>query len=445
MTSGTTESMRGAMRRSVRRAVVRLRDSRLWYRILWDHDRTVARVIRLLDRDESNSSDTTVVIGATGHGNIGDQAMLEAVLDNTPGEIVVILDSHSAAEIPERNRSRTTVMALPNLIDGQPWTRTRDVVRFVRLIRRCRRLRVIGADLMDGLYNPTGSIARSSCLRTGSDFGVEGRVLGFSWSDAAHPSARRALADAGPMVTCMAREPLSAERLRASGIPNVDSVADTVFTLDGTSPCAPFDEWFDGIADGRRIALVNMSALIGSRIDQTAEYRSILSELDRLGYAVALVPHVMRESGDDSHEIAKLSTADLPAGALVVTELLSPLQIRHIAGHADLVVTGRMHLAIMSIARGALPITLGTQGKVEGLYRLFRVGNLEIEPSIGFGARVVETIAEIDARLESLRELLDEDLPTVRALADRNFGADSVGDGGNRIVCAAPGEEKVVG
>lgn len=443
MTSGTKERVRGALRRSARQLAVRLRNSGLWYRAVWDHDRAVTGLVRVLDRTETRRDDLTVVIGATGHGNIGDQAMLESVLDNTPGEIVVILDSDTAAVIPDRSRARTTVVALPHLIDGYPWSRTRDVLRFVRLVRRGRRLRVIGADLMDGLYNPTGSIARSSCLRTGADFGVESRVLGFSWSGQAHPSAVRALSAAGAGVRCLAREPLSADRLRARGIRNVHSVADTVFALDGSRPYDRFDEWADGLEPGRRIALVNMSALIGARIDQTAEYRRILSELDRRGYAVALVPHVMRNSGDDSHEIAKLSDDDVPSDALVLTELLSPLQIRHVAGRAHLVVTGRMHLSIMSISQGAVPITLGTQGKVEGLYRLLRVGNLEVEPTPGFGERVAQTIARVDPQLDELRERLVADMPAVRALARLNFETGTAGESAGRSLRPEPEAETV--
>ena len=33
--------------------------------------------------------------------------------------------------------------------------------------------------------------------------------------------------------------------------------------------------------------------------------------------------------------------------------------------------TGRMHLAVMALLAGTPPITVATQGKVEGLMRLF--------------------------------------------------------------------------
>ncbi|CAM3159335.1 polysaccharide pyruvyl transferase family protein [Prescottella defluvii] len=425
MIAETRNRGRSVARQLARNLAGRLRGSGLWYRAIWNHDRVVTALVERLDAAPIGPRDSTLLIAATGHGNIGDQAMLEAFLDNTSGKITVVLNAVSAATIPDRHRDRVTVVALPRLIDGNPLSRTQDVVRFVRLARTSGHVSVVGADLMDGLYNPTGSISRSSCLRGALDLGASARIVGFSWSADAHPSAIRALREAGSSVQCMAREPLSAERLRACGIARVESVADTVFALGGEEAYEPFVKWSASLGPERRIALVNMSALIGARSDQVSDYRLIVSELDRRGFAIVMLPHVIRESGDDSAEISKLPVTELAPNALVIDELLSPLQIRGLAARADLVVTGRMHLAIMSIGQGAVPITLGTQGKVEGLYRLLNIGNLEVAPNPGFGSQVVETIGRVDQQLDELRARLLEDLPAVRALAARNFGAEA--------------------
>src|SRR5690606_35734705 len=108
---------------------------------------------------------------------------------------------------------------------------------------------------------------------------------------------------------------------------------------------------------------------------------------------------------------------------LMTERLLSPAEIRGLTAGATLTVTGRMHLAIMSLYSGVPAITLATQGKVEGMMRLFGAEFLAVEPRPDFAERIVTLIQQVLTRPDDLRQHLHSKLPAVRTLARRNFDA----------------------
>jgi len=357
-----------------------------------------------------------ILIAATGNGNIGDQAMLEAYLENVNGDVIVVCESLAYMKLPVADEGRATLVALPRLVRGTAGLRLPEVLTFNRLLREGKSLSVTGADLMDGLYNPAASVARASALRSATSAGVPARVLGFSWSPHPHVGATRAMRRLRGDAALFARDPISAERLSGLGIQGVELVADTVFAATGVDRASAAAEWAAAKkAQGKRIAIVNASALIAQRVGQLNDYVAIVDYLLSEDYAIVLVPHVVRPGDNDVTPVreifAKFSSADL---YLVETEL-SPRQVRGLVAFADSVVTGRMHLAVMSLMAGVVPITLGTQGKVDGLYALFSIENFTVEPSPGFSAKVIAGLAPA-ARADP-----DARLPQVAAASSLNF------------------------
>ena len=69
-----------------------------------------------------------------------------------------------------------------------------------------------------------------------------------------------------------------------------------------------------------------------------------------------------------------------------------------------------MHLAIMSLSQGTPAITLATQGKVEGLVRLFDWPQLCIAPKAGMAEDIVEVAgAALDDKRSRTRVLAGTD------------------------------------
>ncbi|PPI45560.1 polysaccharide pyruvyl transferase family protein [Rathayibacter iranicus] len=370
--------------------------------------------------------DVHLVLAAPGDGNIGDQAMLEAFLENTTGPVVVIERYAGDVVIPEEQVVRVEVVQLPHLIYGVGEAHADDLRRYAALIRRARSVSVVGADMMDGKYSLRGSVRRSLLAQAAAEAGVPTRILGFSWNASARLAARLALVAASRAgVVPLLRDPLSAERARRVGVQRVEEVTDIVFsarTRDG----AFRDEL--GLPVGVPFALVNASALVATMVDQVPEYERIVNRLRSAGVHVVLLPHVSRPIGDDKVAVRAVAERVGTEGLTVVDRVLMPAEIRGLAEDALLTVTGRMHLAIMSLSLGVPAITLATQGKVEGIMRLIGLPQLCVEPTPGFADRVLPVIDRILAE-PGVRTTIDNALPEVRrlsALNTRGLGAEVV-------------------
>ncbi|WP_185268612.1 polysaccharide pyruvyl transferase family protein [Halopseudomonas xiamenensis] len=362
----------------------------------------------------------SLLIAPPGGGNIGDQAMVECFLENTPGQIIIICRTPSDISIPAEYHQRTQLVALPGLIYGHLPNHLASMQHFLRLLHRAESVAITGADIMDGAYNWHASSNRANLAWLAAQTGVPVRILGFSWNGHAHPHALRALkrASAAGAQLCL-RDPLSAERARADGLANVSEVADMVFAartvdLDAAS------RLLASLPAGSRYALVNASGLIGSG-QQIEEYRPVIRELQHHGLHVVLLPHVSRPGGDDLRLCRQIHQAVDDPALLLIDHLPCPATIRGLTAGATLVVTGRMHLAIMSLYHAVPAITLATQGKVEGLMRLFGAECLCVDPQPGFGQSVIAIIRQVLSQPEDLHQHLLSKLPEVRAMARRNF------------------------
>lgn len=377
-----------------------------------------------LDRLASSSSTAAlgsgraIVVAAPGNGNIGDQAMLEAILRGagTTDVLVVAEDDGAFSDL-----GFTDTIALPGLLSGIGVSRFRAHRRLAVLVRGASSVLVIGADLMDGLYNPRRSVARMSVLRTAVGLGVPAAVSGFSWPDDPAPVASVRARRLSRDVEFLLRDPCSYRRFRSNGDARATLSADVVFTDDRTSDLpAEVQHWLGRVSErSGRVAVVNISGLIERRLPQIAEYVLIVRELRRSGFAVAVVPHVYRSNDGDREVAAQLFSEIASDEDLFIDRLLTPSQIRMLARFADITITGRMHLAIMSMSQGTPAITLATQGKVEGLYQMFELPQLVVSPDPGFGARVVSAVEF--ALNAAVVEQIGSRLPQVLELSERNL------------------------
>ena len=90
---------------------------------------------------------------------------------------------------------------------------------------------------------------------------------------------------------------------------------------------------------------------------------------------------------------------------------------------ADLVITGRMHLAVLGIAAGVPAIILGTQGKVAGLCELAGHGATEVAPRPGFGQEVIDASRAMESvGFDQVRSHVSSARPKLEEMAQRNFG-----------------------
>lgn len=383
-------------------------------------DMSIVRVIRQFVKP-SDRENRLLLIAAPGCGNIGDQALLEAALDNNRGLVVVIARTIEAVSIPNEYGARVTVKYLPQLIYGNPLRRYIDYWQFCKMAINSTEVWVVGADVMDGAYNPLGSLSRFSCSLAAARLGCEARILGFSWNSHSVPSASVYAAKACREVTMFARDPQSFERLEKEDIKAV-LAADIVFARSMTDTGGnSARRWIDQQKrSGKRVLVVNASGLLAQTVDQPLEIADFVKGLGSDDWAILLLPHVIRPGNDD---LAILSSVEFPVdySVLTVDELVSPSAIFRIVSEVDLVVTGRMHLAVLATLAGRYSITLASQGKVEGLYGLLEMPENCIAPRAGYGQVVGQLIRDLleDGNLDS--GVSSEQIVKMSQLAARNF------------------------
>lgn len=362
--------------------------------------------------------DVSALIAPPGGGNIGDQAMLESYLHNVAGKKLIITTNDNALVIPAHYALDTEVLNLPGLIYGQPHTFLRDFLKLTKLLPNLNSLYIIGADVMDGGYNPHASAMRAYVALFTAKLNVPSRVTGFSWNANPHKKAFKALKRAGDIgVKLLIRDPVSHQRLIDAKVSNAILSADIVFANHNQQDAGIED--ILAFCEGKKVAIVNASGLIAKQLNQVEEYKTIIAKLQEEGYAIVLLPHVIRPGANDLEVCAEI--ASMYPDLYFVDRLLEPDQIKRLVHAANLVVTGRMHLSIMSINAGVPAIVLSTQGKVDGLMQFFSLPELSIEPQLGFGETVADLIDIVQGDYQKYITHLADNIGSVRGLSENNF------------------------
>jgi polysaccharide pyruvyl transferase WcaK-like protein len=329
------------------------------------------------------------LITSTGVNNIGDQAMFETFVQNAPGRILAITGPRATYRIPDDAADRVRLVKLGRLIYGFGLSHRRDVARFARLATRARSVALVGADVMDGGYGVRKSVVEWALAQGAAEAGLPTRVLGFSWQqdvDQAVADAARSAVESG--VVAYLRDPDSADRFEAATGAPARRAADIVFRLQGKDDSEPAVRLAQELASRGPLLLVNVSALIARSVDLSRDYQRVADAARALGFQVLFVPHVGDAAGGDASAIRTVVDR-LAWEPGQVSALLTPQQIKALAERASLVLTGRMHLAILALSQGTPAIVLSTQGKVAGLLREVGTPDWCLEPKEGFADQVI--------------------------------------------------------
>jgi polysaccharide pyruvyl transferase WcaK-like protein len=360
---------------------------------------------------------THVLIAPPGAGNIGDQAMVEAFIAAADRPVAVVTRGAGDFVLPADLADRASLHPLPHLFYGQGAQHRADLSRLGELLGGAATVSIVGADIMDGVYVLRSSLRRSAIAAACAAGGIDTSVIGFSWNGAAPAAALEALRRAGAAgARLLLRDPASASRVRDAGVAGVVETADIVFTDDRCDDAAAVEILRD--VNGPFV-LVNASGLIARKVDQVPEYETLVSWLRARGLSVVLLPHVLRDTADDLTACRAVFDRVGGDGVVLVDRALSPSAIRGLTARAALAVTGRMHLAIMSLAQGTPAITLATQGKVEGLMRLFEWPELCVSPRAGMAEEIIR-VADVALTDGDSKERVRRGAERARELASAN-------------------------
>jgi len=290
----------------------------------------------------------------------------------------------------------------------------------------------IGADVIDGAYNPNSVCRRISLLSEASAAGRSATVLGSSYNHEPNPATQQALVDAPPGVVICARDPFSRERLeKATGRP-IRQVADLAFLLQPKPDHPKAQEALAWIAQrrqaGEQIVAININYLqMAKHPDLEGAYRSVAESLVDAGVSLLLVPHDSRTAKPDVHHLQAI-TGGFARDYLSRTWLLeteSPGVVKAALANVDLLFTGRLHAMILAMGAGTPALGVVYQGKFEGMLSLFELNSdeLTVDPAafIKDPESMTAAIHEALGKVAALRATIRERLPAVLALSEQNF------------------------
>ncbi|MFN8123800.1 MAG: polysaccharide pyruvyl transferase family protein [Thermoleophilia bacterium] len=232
---------------------------------------------------------------------------------------------------------------------------------------------VAGADIMDGFYGPGPVEERVDLLIAAHRRGLPTAVAGASLNRAPHPAALAALRRLPAATALRFRDAPSARRARALLGRPVELVADPAFLLAAEPPAPRLAGWVAGHRSaGRTVIGLNANGLLARLqpgLDSVSAHAALAAALSRrLGAAaVVLIPHDLRPGSDDL-ALARGITGSLPGEVdVAVCDDPSAARAKGLCALLDLVVTGRLHLAIAATGAGTPVMCMDYQDKVAAL------------------------------------------------------------------------------
>lgn len=307
-------------------------------------------------------------------GSRGDEAMIYAVLGDfrkrhPEGKIAVVCRGETVCASEDGQRLAAD---FPGLRFVPAWRGHNPLPKIAAAIRSARasELYAIGADCMDGFYDPKVSLGLLASADLAVRMGVRTKLTGFSFNANPFPQVARMFRWATKRLEFNLRDAVSLERFDA--LPHGQKgrlVADTAFCLEPKFS-ARVNDWLAQMAAdkaaGKKVLGYNLNPLLRVKTNVDEEVARIRELGDST--AVYLIPHDYR-GGGDLGELEKVH--DRLPQAKIVRDVLSAAELKALMSGVDSLFTQRMHLGIAALGMGK-PISFKAyQGKFEGLMRHF--------------------------------------------------------------------------
>lgn len=374
-------------------------------------------------------SDTFTVYGAR-----GDEAMIEGLIDAHRQQHPSIKTVYVVTETAEAHEAIKSKGCVPLNAWGRSARHCADAIAQTRPVAVVG----IGADVMDGYYNPHRVSKMLAVCAMLSRRGVKSMIAGFSFN--ANPSQylsghmfRQAAEDG---VVLNVRDKLSFDRLKRYSNARAQLVADAAFLLRpsaDSSHTQAYEAWIEARrAEGQTVLGINFHPLLlkdPAVLDRFAVMlaATLNGELARRPLSLVMVPHDFRGELGDVDILKKLAArldAAHAARVLCIDYPLSASEIKRVASKLDGVITGRMHLAIASLGVGTPVAAITYQDKFEGLFAHFAISGLTASPQVLMQAGRMDTfVGSFLDGLDTTRQQVAQALPEVKRLSRLNLAS----------------------
>ena len=297
---------------------------------------------------------------------------------------------------------------------------------------------VIGADVLDGKYSVNGSIALLELAELASQIGLISSIVSFSFNENPNHNVIMKLKTMNREVRFVARDPISLIRFRKETGKEAVLGADLAFLMEPSEYSDIVQEtnkWLEiQKMRGRLVIGLNINHQVIDSPYKTEQIKELLSShhallkrLEGLSEKISylFIPHDFRGSYSDQVLLEVLTTT-LPE--MITKNSYMPRtpyraeEVRTFINNVDLLLTGRMHLAIHAL-RQSVPVGCITyQGKFSGLYEHFNLAGLTIDPyeALNYEKLFDFVISIIRNRFE-IRNQISSRIPCVIELAMNNI------------------------
>lgn len=334
-------------------------------------------------------ADPLKVIGST-----GDEALLVGAFDWLRAHDIDSPISLIVAE--EMNIPRFDGY---NLSGIKAWSRSgfKGYQELAKIFSKANRFLVFGADVMDGHYSVSHVQRVVSYARLAAAQGIATSIMGFSFNKNPSQEAIWALRELPPDTIINIRDPLSFARFTKLVGRQARLVADVGFLLKprhDNETVSQLGAWVDEQRNLDRSLLgLNLHPML-----LPLESRTSLSQLVAAGIAVVeralqencsivLIPHDSRGLDGDAQVLQPILAAlseKQRTHVHFIDHSIGAREVKAICGFLDVVLTGRMHLAIAALGMG-IPVGCVTyQDKFEGLMAHFQLDNSLLLPAEEF-------------------------------------------------------------
>ncbi len=296
---------------------------------------------------------------------------------------------------------------------------------------------VLGADVLDGYYNPVTTTRMLLIANIAAQSGAKVSILGFSFNARPNPLIHSIFEKMHSGVSINVRDQVSYDRFVQFCKTPANLVADSAFMLepaDIDGRLEPVKSWADGRREaGERIFGFNMhpmlikdatteqiEQLISSAIDALSNF------LRRTPASILLISHDYRGRDGDDICLGPLSDRlerEFVGRLMYPRGKFSAAQLKSIAGLTDGVVTGRMHLAIAALGMGIPVSALTYQDKFQGLFSHFSLPvDYLLSPADAKTPEKLESMLfNFHRDIETLKNKVDTRLASVLTMSSRNL------------------------
>ena len=380
---------------------------------------------------------SALILPPTSPGSLGDEALVTGATDQLrkQGSKKISMVSYLDGSKWINSGPITENIELHKFFSKNSW---KSRFTFAKAVSKYDKYYTLGADVMDGFYSEKDSLKRVELLSIAKKTGAKTTLLGFSFNANPEKSVIEALSKLPESIKIYARDPISHERLKKSLSRNVDLVADVAFLLTpkNCNEIKETEKWIKSQQKEKKIVVgINancklLSNMKNGTIPQLIDlYSNFLSDLwKKEKCALLLIPHDYRDIKGEindvelSEKILNKLPKNIQPDCKILPSPRSAAEIKYIAGLVDIVISGRMHLAIAALGNETPVAGLTYQGKFEGLFKYFNLKNVSISPDESvIRDNLLNFFRSIIKRRKSISKQIKKRLPYVKKLSKKNF------------------------